>query len=384
VKFGGHGEYNNLAPRFGFAWDPFKNGRTVVRGGFGIVNVDLQDNAFDPEIYTLRQTQITIQGTAANPVPWPNPYGTYGTYQAYLAAHPQSALNVNITANNVYNPKVFTYNLGVARQIATDFALSVEGMYTHMYGLDVTENVNTPNEVTGIRPLPQWGQINESAPVGIYNYTGLFVRLEKRFSHRYQYVIDYTLAKQDDNYNSSTAVTDYYHPQEDDGPAVTDRRHNFVASGSVLLHWGINAGAIYTLRSALPFSVLTGADNNNDGAITDYVPGVGKTFTPGALPTINAWRATKGLAPIPLSQLESNRYNQLDARISKNINLGERYRIELIGQLFNVLGTNSYGGVGTTQQSNASTGSATSPGTLGTFTAALPKQQGELAVRFVF
>jgi hypothetical protein len=85
-----------------------------------------------------------------------------------------------------------------------------------------------------------------------------------------------------------------------------------------------------------------------------------------------------------LSQIESNRYNQLDARISKNINLGERYRIELIGQLFNVLGTNNYGGVGTTQQSNASTGSATSPGTLGTFTAALPKQQGELAVRFVF
>jgi hypothetical protein len=257
-------------------------------------------------------------------------------------------------------------------------------MYTHMYGLDVTQNINSPNPVSGLRPLPQWGYINVSSPIGNYDYTGLFVRLNKRFSNRYQYVVSYTLAKQYDNYNSSTAITNYYAPQQDDGPATTDRRHTLVASGSILTHWGIHVGAIWTFRTALPFSALTGV-TNSAGAVP-YVPGTSKDNHDivQTLAAVNAWRATQNLAPIPLSQIESNRYDQLDARISKEFNVGERYKIELIGQLFNVLGTNNFGGVGVTQINNASTGSATSSGTFGTFTAAQPKQQGELALRFVF
>ncbi len=385
VKFGSHGNiYDNFAPRLGFAWDPSGSGRTVVRGGFSIVNVDLQDNAFEGEISTLRQTQITIVGTQANPVPYPNPYAPYATYQAYLAAHPQSGLNVSLNDNNIYNPKVYTYSLGVDRQLSTDLSLSVEGMYTHMYGLDVTQNINTPDPVTGLRPLPQWGYINVSSPIGNYDYTGLFVRLNKRFSHRYQYVVSYTLSKQYDNYNSSTAITNYYNQAQDDGPATTDRRHSLVVSGSVLTHWGIHVGGIWTFRSALPFSALTGV-TNSAGAVP-YIPGTTKNNHDIAqtLAAVNTWRATQNLAPIPLSQIESNRYNQLDARISKDISIREGYKLEVIGQLFNVFGTNNFGGVGSTQQTNASTGSATSPGTFGTFSVAQPKQQGEVAVRFVF
>jgi hypothetical protein len=199
-------------------------------------------------------------------------------------------------------------------------------------------------------------------------------------------VVSYTLAKQYDNYSNSTTITDFNNPSLDKGLAATDRRHTLVASGSVLLRYGITIGAIGTARSALPFSATAGSDLNNDGAITDYVPGTNKNSRDiaGTLAIVNAWRATKGLTPIPISQIQSNRYLQLDARVSKNFDLGERYKIQLIGQLFNVTGVNNLGGVGTSQQTNASTGSATSSGTYGTFTAALPRQQGELAVRFVF
>ena len=248
----------------------------------------------------------------------------------------------------------------------------------------MTENVNTPDPVTGLRPYPLFGQINESAPVGFYNYRGLYVRLEKRYAKRYQYLVSYTLAKQTDNYNGSTAITNFYNPSLDHGPAAFDRRHNLVVSGSGNVWHGITVGAIWSLRSSLPLTALAGTDLNSDGALTDYVPGTSKTWTDNSLSIVNAWRATKGLAAIPASQIQTNKYNQLDARISKDFVFHERFRLQVIGQLFNVFGTDNYGGVGTTQVTNASTGSATSSGSFGTFTAALPRQQGELAVRFLF
>jgi hypothetical protein len=272
----------------------------------------------------------------------------------------------------------------------------VEGNYTHIYDWDVSENVNTPDPVTGLRPLPAYGQINETEPYGVYNYKGLYVRLEKRYRNRYQYLVSYTLAKQTDNFgngsSSAPVLTNFYNPSQDDGPAQYDRRHNLVLSGSGNLWHGITLGGIWSLRSALPFIAYAGSDLNNDGALTDYVPGTTKVFD-GAhdLSIINAWRASlitpanpHGLAPIPLSQIQSNRYDQLDIRVSKDFTFHERFKVQLIGQLFNVFGTNNYGGVGTTQVTNASTGSGTSSGSFGTFTAALPRQQGELAVRLIF
>jgi len=236
-----------------------------------------------------------------------------------------------------------------------------------------------------LRPIPEWGQINQSQPIGTYGYRGLYVRLDKRYARRYQYMVSYTLAKQNDNYNGSTAITDFYHPTEDLGTAVTDRRHNLVSSGSVLTRYGITVGGIWTVRSALPFNALAGVDLNNDGATTEYVPGkiknsrnIAKTLT-----IVNAWRAAESTskttyAPILLSQIQSNHYNQLDARISKQFSFGERYRLQAIGQLFNVFGKDNFGGAGSTQQSNALSS------TFGTIASALPRQQGELAVRFVF
>jgi hypothetical protein len=116
-----------------------------------------------------------------------------------------------------------------------------------------------------------------------------------------------------------------------------------VVSGSGLLWHGITLGGIWSLRSALPLSAYAGKDLNNDGQLTDYVPGTTKVVNGiQDLNIINAWRATKGLAPIPLSQIQSNRYNQLDLRVSQDFTLHERFKIQLIGQLFNVFGTTNY------------------------------------------
>jgi hypothetical protein len=392
IQLGGHHDYDNFAPRIGFAWDPSGGGKTSIRGGFGITNVILQDNALQGEVYTLRQASISI----ANPT-WPNPYPGGETIQQYIANN-TAPPNVTVNGNNVVNPKSYSYSLGFTRQLTSDLALSVEGNYTHIYDWDVSQDVNTPtvSGTTLVYPYPAYGQINETSPLGVYNYKGVYARLEKRYRQRYQYLVSYTLAKQDDNYGNSSSsapvLTNYLNPSADFGPAEFDRRHTLVVSGSGLLWHGITLGGIWSLRSALPFSAFAGTDLNHDGQLTDYVPGTTKVFD-GAndLTIINAWRALQvstknpnGLAPIPRSQIESNRVNQLDIRVSKDIPIHERFTIQLIGQLFNVIGTTEYGGIATTQQENASTGSGTSSGTFGTFSAALPRQQGELAVRFIF
>ena len=96
------------------------------------------------------------------------------------------------------------------------------------------------------------------------------------------------------------------------------------------------------------------------------------------LAIVNAYRAANGRAPLPESQLESNAVNRTDIRVSKSIRLGEDRRLELIAQVFNVFGQDNNGGLAQGWQENVLSD------TFGRMLSVLPRQQGELAVRFVF
>jgi len=386
VDFGHGGDRHNLAPRAGFAWSPFASGRTVVRGGFGVVREDIQDLWMDEEIYNLHQiSSIFNKPTFANSTPYsPDPNGLGpGPYTSTAAP------NITINASNLVNPPFYNSTFGVSQELKGDLALHVDSVYSKITRIPTDVNINTPNPTTGLRVLPAWGNITQIQPIGTYSYEGLYVRLDKRLTHHYQYMVSYTLSKQYDNLSTSDgavpgSITSYYTPSNDIGPAFADRRHNLVASGSVDARYGITVGAIYTLRSSLPFSALAGAalPGNLDQITTDYVPGT--TSNQGNrnlnLAAVNAWRAAQStpLAPIPASQIESSRYNQLDMRISKQFSFAERKKLQLIGQLFNVVGTNNLGGVGSTQVTSSLSDS------FGEILTALPRHQGELAVRFVW
>ena len=116
--------------------------------------------------------------------------------------------------------------------------------------------------------------------------------------------------------------------------------------------------------------------------MTDYVPGTTKSvFNRGndaaMLAQVNAWRASRGLAPIPESQLMTDEFQRLDMRVSKQLSLGGSRRLELIGQVFNLFGTDSFGIGATPWQLNATSNS------FGTINTVYPRQQAELAVRFL-
>ena len=105
---------------------------------------------------------------------------------------------------------------------------------------------------------------------------------------------------------------------------------------------------------------------------------MGNRDTAAMLAAVNAYRATLNLALIPESQIENNRLSQLDLRVSKALTTGRGTKVELIGQVFNVLGRDNLGGLSSQYITNVRSDS------FGRILAAQPRQQGEVALRFVF
>jgi hypothetical protein len=376
VVFKGRGDHNNVAPRLGFAWDVRHDAKSVVRGGYGVIYTNIQNGWFDGEETALLQSSVTIRNPS-----YPDPYQGRDPFSFVSTAPP----NITVAANNNVNPPARTMSGGFSQQVAQNTSINVDAVFTKTTDFPVAIQVNEPDPVTKAVPLPAWGHIAQITPAGTFNYKALLVRFDKRFSHRTQYTFSYTLGKQDNNYSggaggtSGGTRTDNLHPEYDQGPANNDRRQNFVASGAVLLPKDVNLGVVWTLRSSLPFSALAGRDLNNDGANTDYVPGTTRDQGNRGLnmALVNAWRASNALAPIAGS-IDSTRYNRFDVRVAKQIPVGAGRRVELIGQLFNVFGVDNLGGIGTTYVTNSLSDS------FGKVLTALPRQQAELAVRFVF
>ena len=174
-------------------------------------------------------------------------------------------------------------------------------------------------------------------------------------------------------------MTDQSNPSLDVGPADSDRRHTLVASGTALLPWDMTLGAVWTYRAAAPFSAYT-ATISADGQ-RQYVPGTSRNqgnrdLNLGA---VNAYRALNGLGPIDASQIQTDRYTSVDIRFSKAIRVAGQTKLELVAQVFNVLGTDNLnapfsGGQVTNAQSSS----------FGEILTAKNRRQGELAVRFAW
>jgi hypothetical protein len=382
VTFASRGDNNNWSPRLGLAWDVGNNGTNVVRAGYGRLFNAIMNGTPGAETVTLLQTSISIN----NPT-YPDPYGGRSPASFASTAPP----NISIVDDTMVNPYSDMYNVGYSRQLGADLAINADGVYVKSNAFNASLNINTPLQSSPgvaaaptVRPNPAWGNIAQVQSIGEQDYRAFLLRLEKRFSQRHQYTVSYTLARVTDNSFGATStgtVTDFYHPEWDNGYGNADRRHTFVTSGAYLLPGDVTLGMVWTLRSASPFSARAGRDLNADGAVTDFVPGttkgVGNRDNDAMMKAVNAYRVANGLTPITLLN-NSNNYNRFDIRASKAIPFAGRKRVELIGQVFNLFGRNNLAGIGANFTSNALSD------TFGQYTTAQARQQGEVAIRFTF
>ncbi|HTS31971.1 MAG TPA: carboxypeptidase regulatory-like domain-containing protein [Bryobacteraceae bacterium] len=364
----------NFGPRVGFAWDLRGNAKDVVRGGYGIYYQNLQTLQNFAELRNYAQCSVLI----SNPS-YPDPFGGQdpNTFCSKAAPSP------TILDPNYRNAYTQQFNLGYSRQITRDFSLHLDGAYSHTLHDYRTVDLNYP--VNGVRPYPQFARILDHSSIGQAKYKALYVRAEKRFSQRYQVMVSYSLASNKDN-NPEAQVTVPSNYNLDWGFASADRRHGLVASGSVMLPARFVLGAIWTVRSSLPFSAFITA-TDADG-IRAYVPGTSRDQGNRglSLTAVNAYRATQGLAPLTSSNIDSSKYNGVDVKLSRSFALkSEARRVELGLQVFDVFGTENLGVPSGQMTAGGNTTNATSPN-FGRILGVLNNsyQQAELSARFVF
>ena len=294
--------YNNVSPRLGFAWDPFGDGKTVIRGGGGLFQapvgyqIDYLTNLLnDSGNYINQIFKVT---TAAIPI-WQGglklglPFSGLSEAKVKslgVATGPKSAGRVVFDAASQYrNTYSAQFNFGLTRQLAKDFSLDLAFNHYRGVHIQLDQEINfrkTGNTVPGIGPTftaidPTIAQFNNYSSIGNSNYNGMTASLTKRYSAYSTFQIHYTFSHSIDDvtdYNSAFAATDPTNLQLEKATSTFNVKHNFVANGVFNSPWksGPDGGAmgrifgditlspIIYIRSGIPFTLLLGGDRNGD------------------------------------------------------------------------------------------------------------------------
>lgn len=297
---------NNFAPRAHFAWDPFKDGKTSLRGGFGMYF----DHIFLNIPLNVQNAKKFVGITIASPG-FPDPFvgGTVRT------PPPPSTV---VFDPNLETPYTNTASIGFQREVFRDMAVTVDAVYARGYHLMLTTDDNY--SIFGSpRPDPNFTRKLRVQTRGNSKYKALQVGLEKRFSHRYGFSLAYTLADtKRDTEDFVFQPVDHRDVKAEWAPSFSDARHTLGGSVHVEAPWGVRFGLAGRYRSALPYNVTTGTDDNRDLTVNDRPPGVTRNSARGA----DVWT--------------------LDVRLAKVFKIGGT-RLEAIAEAFNALNHPSLG-----------------------------------------
>ncbi len=344
-----------------------------MKGGYGVYYGHVRIFREIAETTNLQRYNVLINNPS-----YPDPYGGRDPLDFVEGGPPP----ITVVDNNYVQPYAQQFSVGMERQISNDIAVSLDGIYNYTIKEQKRRDINAADPVTGLRPDPAFDRIDYLESTGFSKYYGIYAKVEKRYSDRYQYVVAYTWNKITDN--SPLNPVDYLDPFDkslDIGPGRFERRHALVASGSVALPWDFMLGMIWQYRTQLPWIAAAGRDLNGDGRSPDLVPGTTRNSGSRDLnvSAVNDWRAANGLGPVNESDFDSSTFNVVDLRISKSFSIGEGQRIEALFQIFNLFNTTNLGGL---QGSGRVTNSLSD--SFGQINVAKPKTQAELAVRFIF
>ena len=376
---------NNFAPRAGFAWTLGDANPLVVRGGFGVFYTRI------PQIYNstietdngLRQTQLFLDNTNfydrqlfpqyPNPLVNCPPTARVCTPPSNLTGYLTS--DVSAFSPSFQMPYVIQASLSVEREVGKKVVITGSYLYVHGEHLIRVRDVNLPPPTTVTypvfdtsgtqflgnyytvqsfanwqftptftcpfppcvnplqRPIPGLGAINEFESAASSVYHGFTVSARRRVSSGMYLRLAYTWAQAFDDVQdalvagSPSNVQNSYNPNADWGRSTTDQRHRLVASWTyepepfdrlhenlrrLFNHWKV--AGIVSAGSGRPVNAtIAGDPNSDDNTSNDRLPGFPRNFYTGP------------------------NYASTDLRLSRHIMLGERIKLELTVESFNLL-----------------------------------------------
>ncbi|HEY0761544.1 MAG TPA: TonB-dependent receptor [Pyrinomonadaceae bacterium] len=294
-----HTNAQNFQPRIGFAWDPFKDGKTSIRGAYAILA--------DQPVTNL------VTGNAANPpfavtVALPANTTTQlsnATCNVGCNAVPGSTVSPSSSDPEFDNGYVQSWNLNVQREVQQGLAVTVGYFGSKGTHLRLTRNLNQTFLNAALNPVRRFPTLAASSPIapglpllnitfregtGNSNYNALWVTATKRMGKGLQFNASYTFSKSIDyNSQSSQGVTlqDSYNLLGDRGLSDFDVRHRFVISGLYELPFKGNQ-----LKEGWQFSFIEQSQGGNPVTLL-----AGNAGAIGAIPAANANSLT-GLATL--------------------------------------------------------------------------------------
>lgn len=343
----------NFEPRLGVAWTPRGDGHTVVRAAYGWA-VDQPSTSMARD--TAGNPPFAIPLTATGSIPVANAIGT--TQPVGLAP---ATVDPRFS-----NASLQSWNVNMQRQIAGDMAATIGYFGSRGKDLRISRNINQP--VGGVRPFPF---VSTSSPIlpgatlrtitqvestGFSDYHALQMSATKRLSRGLRIDASYTWSKSLDtnSLNSSGfAVQNSYDIPSQYGLSDFDARHRFVLSATYELPFtghaltrGWQLATIVQAQSGNPVNIVTSNSTLNDtpNSVRPDVIGpirivglVDQWFDPSAFVAVNRFGALGRNVVIGPS------FFNIDLAVMKNVMMGQRYRLQLRADVFDVFNHPNFG-----------------------------------------
>jgi hypothetical protein len=378
-----HKDWNNFAPRFGFAYTPTRNGKTVIRGAYGVfydvpalnffvantglpnggaAGINANPGGSNP-VYTITARNVVLQPGVAvfgssGPVA---PFGAFGIDQ------------------NFRTPYVQNFNLNIQRQLSSSTVLQAGYVGSLGRKLPVLRDINQP--INGVRPYlaqyPTLATIDMAFSMTNSNYNSLQLQLRQSLWKGLAATFNYTYGHAIDNTSDvrNTVPTNSYDLANERGNSTFDIRHivtgfvSYQLPGSskfaprLTKGWQVNS--LITAHGGTPLNILAGTNRSGTGENRDRVDLVGDPFA-GVTPTIAnslaiqylnkaafANPATGTFGNIGRNTIYGPGFGSVDFSVFKKTPITERLLAEFRVEIFNLFNRINYANPNTTYSSSS-------------------------------